>query len=49
MENEWTLQEARMHGDGSPQFVIRDGYIDEDEPDFQYFKKKNMNSWGPIS
>lgn len=28
--------------------MIRDYFLDEDEPDFQYFKKKNIASWGSI-
>jgi len=43
------MQQAVQFGDGSPQFCIKDYFILEDEPDYQYFKKKNMNSWGQIS
>lgn len=45
----WGPSEARMYGDGSAQFLISKGFIDEDTREFHQFKRKNVNDWGAIS
>jgi len=40
---------ADKFGDGSPQFEIKDGWMQEGSLDFQRFKRLNVNEWGPIS
>ena len=45
----WGPSEARMYGDGSTQFLISKGFIDENTREFHQFKRKNVNDWGTIS
>lgn len=44
----WDAEIARKFGDGTPQFQILNGMLQEDTVDFQAFKYRYVNEWGSI-